>query len=82
MRYAIVENNIVTNIIALNPAGEKYFPSAVCIDNRPVFIGDFYDEENQNFMRDGEKVLTPEEEIFEYQEAFAYIFGERVLMEE
>ena len=59
MNYAIIdENNIVINIaVAYQPLDEKW----IFIDNRPVTFGDVWD--GTDFYRNGEKVLTREEEL-------------------
>lgn len=67
MRYAIVENGAVTNVIALQAAAAGEFPGAVALQDRPVGIGDTYSE--GKFWRDGEEVLTPDEEIAAMQTA-------------
>lgn len=51
MRAAIVENGIVTNIIAID---DGYRGAAVRTGDLPVQIGDSYD--GKDFLRDGEKV--------------------------
>ncbi len=60
MRYAIIENGAVTNIIALRSANAGDFPGAVVLHDRPVGIGDSY--QDGKFYRDGEEVLTTAEE--------------------
>ncbi|MPL94028.1 hypothetical protein SDC9_40176 [bioreactor metagenome] len=40
--YAIVDNGIVTNLISLCDSNASDFPNAVCVDGRPVAIGDTY----------------------------------------
>lgn len=60
MRYAIIENGTVANIIALRPANAGDFPGAVALHDRPVGIGDSY--QDGKFYRDGEEVLTTAEE--------------------
>ena len=60
MRYAIVTDGIVTNIIALNDRNASDFPSAVKLGDRPVGIGDTYTD--GKFYRDGVEVLTPMEQ--------------------
>ena len=60
MRYAIIENGAVANIIALRSANAGEFPGAVALHDRPVGIGDTYSE--GKFYRDGEEVLTTSEE--------------------
>lgn len=67
MRYAIIENSAVTNIIALRPANAGDFPGAVALHDRPVGIGDTYSE--GKFWRDGAEVLTAQEEIEQYKAA-------------
>ena len=71
MRYAIVDNGAVTNIIALNDRNASDFPSAVKLGDRPVGIGDTYTD--GKFYRDGVEVLTPMEqaqaEMTEYKAA-------------
>ena len=60
MRYAIVTDGIVTNIIALNDRNANDFPAAVKLGDRPVCIGDTYAD--GKFYRDGVEVLTPMEQ--------------------
>ena len=71
MRYAIVDNGAVTNIIALNDRNASDFPAAVKLGDRPVGIGDTYAD--GKFYRDGVEVLTPmeqaQEEMTEYKAA-------------
>ena len=67
MRYAIIQDNIVTNIIALRDTNAKDFPGAVALHDRPVGIGDTYSE--GKFWRDGKEVLTAQEEIEQYKAA-------------
>ena len=57
MRYAIITDGIVTNIIALNDRNASDFPTAVKLGDRPVDIGDTYAD--GKFYRDGVEVLTP-----------------------
>lgn len=67
MRYAIVTAGLVSNIIALRPANAGEFPGAVVLHDRPVGIGDTYSE--GKFWRDGEELLTSDEEIAAMQTA-------------
>ena len=60
MRYAIVTDGIVTNVIALNDRNASDFPAAVKLGDRPVGIGDTYAD--GKFYRDGVEVLTPMEQ--------------------
>ena len=67
MNYAIIENGVVGNVIVLRPANAGEFPGAVALHDRPVGIGDSY--QDGKFWRDGEKVLTAAEEIAAMQTA-------------
>lgn len=71
MRYALIDNGIVTNVIALNDRNANDFPSSVKLSDRPVAIGDTYTD--GKFYRDGVEVLTPMEqaqaEMTEYKAA-------------
>ena len=60
MRYALIDNGIVTNVIALNDRNASDFPNAVKLSDRPVAIGDTYAD--GKFYRDGMEVLTPIEQ--------------------
>lgn len=60
MRYAWIENGVVTNIIVLNDRNAGDFPKAVKLGDRPVAIGDSYAD--GKFYRNGAEVLTPDEE--------------------
>lgn len=42
MRYAWIENGVVTNIIVLNDRNASDFPAAVKLGDRPAGIGDTY----------------------------------------
>lgn len=57
MRYALITDGIVTNVIALNDRNASDFPTAVKLGDRPVGIGDTYT--GGKFYRDGVEVLTP-----------------------
>lgn len=56
MRYAIITDGVVTNVIVLYPGNAADFPDAVPCGDLPVAIGDTYDGEH--FYRGGERVLT------------------------
>ena len=60
MRYALIDNGIVTNVIALNDRNASDFPTAVKLGDRPVGIGDTYAD--GKFYRDSVEVLTPMEQ--------------------
>lgn len=71
MRYAIIQDNIVTNIIALRDTNAKDFPEAVSLLDRPVAIGDAYSE--GKFYRDNKEILTLAEEIEQYKAALTVL---------
>lgn len=60
MRYAMVIEGKVTNIIEMDKRNEQYFPHAVYTGDRPVGIGDTYTD--GKFYRNGIEVLTELEE--------------------
>ncbi len=62
MRYALIKNNIVTNIIELDKQNEKYFPNAICTDNIPVGVGDTYTD--GKFYRDRIELKDPLDESY------------------
>jgi hypothetical protein len=57
----------VTNVITLWETNAGDFPGAVALHDRPVGIGDTYSE--GKFYRDGEELLTSDEEIAAMQTA-------------
>ena len=67
MNYAIIENGVVGNVIVLRPANAGEFPGAVALHDRPVGIGDTY--QDGKFYRGGQEVLTSQEEIAQYKAA-------------
>ena len=74
MRYALIDNGIVSNIIALNDRNASDFPSAVKLGGRPVGIGDTYTD--GKFYRDGVEVLTPMEQAQEEIDAYKAALNE------
>lgn len=60
MRYAIITDGVVTNVIVLYPGNAADFPTAVPCGDVPVAIGDTYD--GQDFYREGARVLSPVEQ--------------------
>ncbi len=60
MKYALIENGVVTNTIVLLPYNAADFPNAVDTGERPVQAGDTY--ENGKFYRNGKEVHTEVEE--------------------
>ena len=67
MRYAVITEGTVTNVITLWETNAGDFPGAVALHDRPVGIGDSY--QDGKFYRDGEEVLTAQEEIEQYKAA-------------
>ena len=67
MRYAIVTSGAVTNVIVLRETNAGDFPGAVALHDRPVGIGDTY--QDGKFYRGGQEVLTAQEEIEQYKAA-------------
>lgn len=61
MNYALIENDIVINIIWLYEGNASDFPNAVSCGDYPVAIGDTYTD--GVFYRDGERLLTNEEQM-------------------
>ena len=61
MRYAIITDGVVTNVIILYPGNAADFPDAVRCGDVLVAIGDTYDGEH--FYRGGVQVLTPLEQV-------------------
>lgn len=67
MRYAVITEGTVTNVITLWETNAGDFPGAVALHDRPVGIGDTYSD--GKFWRDGKEVLTAAEEIAQYRAA-------------
>ena len=76
MRYAMVIEGKVTNIIEMDKRNEQYFPSAVYTGDRPVGIGDTYT--NGKFYRDGVEVFTALEEANNEIDSLTQQLGEAV----
>lgn len=76
MRYALVENGVVTNIIEMDKRNEQYFPAAVYTGDIPVGINDTYT--TGKFYRDGVEVLTQLEMANNEIEALTDELGEAV----
>ena len=60
MNYAIIEKNIVTNIIVIAAYNAAEFPNAVKLGEIPVGIGDEYHD--GKFWRDSKELLSPQAE--------------------
>lgn len=61
MRYALIENNFVKNIIELSPNNIADFKNIYPIKDLPVFIGDSF--ENNTFYHNGVKVLSESDQL-------------------
>lgn len=57
MQYAIIEGDLVINIIWLSPDNAGDFPDAVALEGILACIGDTYAD--GVFARDGQPLLTP-----------------------
>lgn len=57
--FALIENGVVVNIISMYAKNLTDFPNAVLAADRPVMIGDRY--EDGVFLRNGVAILTDEE---------------------
>lgn len=58
MKYAMIREGVVTNLIWLSPSNAQDFPNAVPTNGLPVRVGDTYDA--GAFYRDGEQLLSAE----------------------
>ena len=56
MRYALIKDGVVVNIIWLYPGNASDFQNAVPCDDVSAAVGDTYDGES--FYRDGERILS------------------------
>lgn len=73
MRYALIENEKVKNIIALHPKNEADFPSAVRLNDIHAAIGDDYID--GVFYRNGERILSESEKATDIENALAILLG-------
>ena len=74
MRYALIVDGIVKNIVSIHPMNASSFPNAVPTGELPVAIGDTFD--NGVFYHDGVEVTMPEtfaEENADMKEALALL---------
>lgn len=67
LNYALIENGIIVNVIWLYPQNTQEFPDAVPMGSIPAGIGDSYMD--GKFYRDGEELLSREEELQQYYDA-------------
>ena len=73
LNYAIIENNIVTNIVWIYSFSSDDFPNAVPLDGRLIEIGDSYVD--GKFYRNGERIYNGQEYA---EEALNVLIGENV----
>lgn len=78
MRYALVENGKVVNVIELAPKNAHEFPNAVLAEDYSVVIDDVYVEEENAFYHEGNKVLSKDDIISILQQALTDVFGDPV----
>ena len=60
MRYAILRDETVSNLVELNPDNASEFPGAIILSDIPAGIGDAYTD--GTFCHDGVVVQTPVQE--------------------
>lgn len=62
MRYALIEDGIIVNVIVLHPMNADDFPQAVPLpDGLSIGIGDVYLD--GEFYRNGEKIVSASAEM-------------------
>lgn len=74
MRYALVENGVVVNVIWLNDKNAGDFPTAVKLGDRPATIGDTCTD--GRFYRDGVEVLTALEQAQAEIDSYKFALNE------
>ena len=65
MKYALLENGVVTNIIILLPFNIQDFPNAIKLNDIPAGIGDTYNAEEDRFYHNGEPIYSLQEQLTE-----------------
>lgn len=75
MKYALVENGIVVNNIALNLKNVNDFPNAIYAEDIAVSIGDIYNAEDGYFYHNGERILSLDERVNNAEAALAVLLG-------
>ena len=76
MRYAIVEDGIITNMIKLEPINAYEFPNAIYAEEWDIQIGDLYNSDDGNFYRGEEKLLSVRERMYQLEQALTLLTGE------
>lgn len=80
MIFAVVKNEVVINVIALEKRTADAFPDAVAAGDIPVQIGDTY--QDGAFYRDGAQLLTPLERLEDEHIAELAALIEEIYMED
>lgn len=73
MKYALISNSIVVNIIILISYNAHEFPNAVKIMDMPVQIGDMYNAEENRFYHNGEPIYNTQEQLSDAQNALGLL---------
>lgn len=71
MKYALIENGVVTNTILLLPYNAHEFPNAISIEGLSVQAGDTYAD--GRFYRDGEPIYSMAEQMADMEAALALL---------
>ncbi len=73
MRYAQIENGNVANIIEASKQGAESLSAYMTLveTDKPIAIGDTYTD--NRFYRDGVEILTPYEEMAQFEKSLAEI---------
>lgn len=73
MVYAVIENNVVSNIIEFaSPSAASTFQNVVYIEEKPVKIGDSYID--GKFYHDGEEVISDSERLSQMETIFNILY--------
>lgn len=76
MRYAIVEDGIIINMIELNPMNADDFPNAVYADEWSITIGDTYNAEEEVFYHEDRRILSEREIAMQLRNALEVLTGD------
>ena len=86
MRYAVIKDGAVTNIISLKRSNASDFPNAVPCGGRPVAIGDGYADGvftrgNEAVLSDGERLALANQTVAELDSAVIELTYQNVMLE-
>lgn len=73
MRYALISNSIVRNIIVLISYNANEFPNAIKIMDMPVQVGDIYNAEENRFYHNGEPIYSTQEWLSDAKNALGLL---------